>query len=216
MSRATTAVSQALNGIRVQFPWAGTFHSVALKLLERHGRHIGVASHFTILDRSDAEDLMGIVRHDLGLADQTMFPQKDDCMAMHSYHINSRRPLNGLLKERYPSCHRWQTQLKKLFRAYKLEKRKQNVLDYDDLLALFFKLRTDECASEIKGLFDHVLVDEYQDTNRLQSKILHALKPDGVGLTVVGDDAQSIYSFRAADVRNILNFQGRSRPRLGR
>src|SRR5204862_4032467 len=98
-------------------------------------------------------------------------------------------------------------ELKELFAAYVEAKQSQNVLDYDDLLLSWAQTMNDpELADEIGGRFDHVLVDEYQDTNRLQSSILCSLKSSGHGLTVVGDDAQSIYSFRAATVRNILDF----------
>ncbi|MCX7310246.1 MAG: ATP-dependent helicase, partial [Alphaproteobacteria bacterium] len=191
-----------------QFPWAGTFHSVAVKLLRQYGRRIGISPSFTIIDRADAEDLMGLVRHDLGLADKSsLFPKKDTCLAIYSLQVNCLRSLKAVLREKFPSCRRWRKDLKRLFRAYEAAKRAQNVLDYDDLLRLWLELlKNQKFAKEIGGLFDHVLVDEYQDTNRLQAQILLALKPDGRGLTVVGDDAQSIYSFRAAEVRNILDF----------
>jgi DNA helicase-2/ATP-dependent DNA helicase PcrA len=105
----------------------------------------------------------------------------------------------------YPWCAGWETQLRELFALYVEAKQSQNVLDYDDLLLYWAQTMSDaRLADDIGGRFDHVLVDEYQDTNRLQASILLALKPGGWGLTVVGDDAQSIYSFRCATVRNIL------------
>jgi DNA helicase-2/ATP-dependent DNA helicase PcrA len=111
------------------------------------------------------------------------------------------------LRITFPWCGEWADALKKLFAAYVEAKQRQRVLDYDDLLLYWAQMMTDPgLAAEIGGRFDQVLVDEYQDTNRLQASILLALKPNGVGLTVVGDDAQSIYSFRAATVRNILDF----------
>ena len=112
-----------------------------------------------------------------------------------------------MLARHFPWCADWEAELKALFAAYVEAKRSSSVLDYDDLLLLWAAMmRLPEIAAEIGGRFDHVLVDEYQDTNRLQAAILAALKPDGRGLTVVGDDAQSIYAFRAAEVRNILDF----------
>src|SRR5262249_33563737 len=103
--------------------------------------------------------------------------------------------------------------LRRLFQAYTAAKQRQNVLDYDDLLLYWAEMMgDDDLAAEIGSQFDHILVDEYQDTNRLQSKILLRLKPEGRGLMVVGDDAQSIYSFRAATVRNILDFPNQFRP----
>ena len=116
-------------------------------------------------------------------------------------------------EDSFPWCTDWSAELRELFAAYVETKQKQNVLDYDDLLLYWAHAMSDpEIATDIRGRFDHVLVDEYQDTNRLQASILLALKPTGRGLTVVGDDAQSIYSFRAATVRNILDFPGEFTP----
>ena len=119
-----------------------------------------------------------------------------------------------MLGASFPWCAGWANELKELFAAYVEAKQKQNVLDYDDLLLYWAQMMCDAgIADDVGGRFDHVLVDEYQDTNRLQSSILLALKPGGRGLTVVGDDAQSIYSFRAATVRNILDFPAHSARR---
>src|SRR5262249_11876838 len=113
-----------------------------------------------------------------------------------------------------PWCVEWKKELRQLFGAYVAAKQRQNVLDYDDLLLCWAKMMdATELAAELGDRFDHVLIDEYQDTNRLQSQILLKLKPDGRGVTVVGDDAQSIYSFRAATVRNILDFPEQFEPR---
>jgi ATP-dependent DNA helicase UvrD/PcrA len=118
-----------------------------------------------------------------------------------------------VLAQHFPWCSGWSAELKNLFTAYVDAKQSQNVLDYDDLLLYWAQAMSDTAlAAEIGDRFDHVLVDEYQDTNRLQSTILLALKPNGRGLTVVGDDAQSIYSFRAATVRNILDFPEQFSP----
>src|SRR5205085_9846032 len=121
--------------------------------------------------------------------------------------------LAAVLQDVYPWCSAWEAELKQLFRAYVSQKQQQQVLDYDDLLLYWAQMMTEPAIAQHAGArFDHVLVDEYQDTNRLQAAILKALKPDGRGLTVVGDDAQSIYSFRAATVRNILDFPAQFRP----
>jgi DNA helicase-2/ATP-dependent DNA helicase PcrA len=113
----------------------------------------------------------------------------------------------------FPWCSGWAAELKQLFAAYVEAKQGQNVLDYDDLLLYWAQMMSDPVlAEDVGGRFDHVLVDEYQDTNRLQTSILLGLKPTGPGLTVVGDDAQSIYSFRAATVRNILDFPNQFSP----
>ncbi len=189
-------------------PWAGTFHAVGARLLRESAARIGLAETFTILDRADAEDLLNLQRQALGLAQSAQrFPLKGTCLAIYSRVVNSQVPLAQVLKEQFPWCAAGEPELKRLFRAYVDEKQGQQVLDYDDLLLYWRHLLADAtCASELGARFDHVLVDEYQDTNRLQADILLALKPDGRGLTVVGDDAQAIYSFRAAEVRNILEF----------
>ena len=121
--------------------------------------------------------------------------------------------LEDVLQMSFPWCATWAVELRELFSAYVEAKQQQNVLDYDDLLLYWAQAMSDPpIAEELSGRFDHVLVDEYQDTNRLQASILLALKPTGHGLTVVGDDAQSIYSFRAATVRNILDFPSQFSP----
>ncbi len=191
-------------------PWAGTFHSIGARLLREYAGRIGLEASFTIHDRADSEDLMGLVRQDVGLGASTgqkRFPLKGTCLAIYSRVVNSREPLADVLQSTFPWCSEWEEQLKRLFGAYVDAKQEQNVLDYDDLLLFWAEMASDpELGPELGALFDHVLVDEYQDTNRLQAAILHGMKPDGRGVMVVGDDAQSIYSFRGATVRNILDF----------
>jgi len=196
------------------FGWAGTFHSVGARLLRLHAARIGLAENFTILDRGDSEDLMGLVRQELGLAEsKNRFPLKATCLAIYSRVVNSQGRLADVLQQHYPWCSAWQDELKRLFRAYVNEKQQQQVLDYDDLLLYWAQMMADpDIAAGVGARFEHVLVDEYQDTNRLQAAILLALRPDGRGLTVVGDDAQAIYSFRAAELRNILDFPGHFTP----
>lgn len=197
-----------------QLHWAGTFHGIAARLLREHAPRIGLAETFTVADRSDAEDLLGDVRQRLGLAStQHRFPLKATCLSIYSRVVNSQQPLAAVLKADYPWCSTWHDELKRLFAAYLAEKQQQHLLDYDDLLLYWWQMMTEpSIARDMAGRFDHVLVDEYQDTNRLQAAILALLKPDGRGLCVVGDDAQAIYSFRAAEVRNILDFPARFQP----
>jgi DNA helicase-2/ATP-dependent DNA helicase PcrA len=200
---------------QVTLPWAGTFHSIGARLLRQFAGRIGLDESFTIHDRSDSEDLMGLVRHEIGMTQgQKRFPLKGTCLSIYSRVVNSRDSLDVVLKSTFPWCAEWEEQLKKLFGAYVDAKQEQNVLDYDDLLLFWAEMVSDpELGPEIGALFDHVLVDEYQDTNRLQAAIITGMKPDGRGVMVVGDDAQSIYSFRGATVRNILDFPEQfSRP----
>jgi DNA helicase-2/ATP-dependent DNA helicase PcrA len=145
---------------------------------------------------------------------KSRFPTKDTCLGFYSLAVNSEQPLGRVLAKTFLWCVEWKKELRKLFRKYVEAKEAQNVLDYDDLLLAWAEMmEVDELAAEVGERFDHVLVDEYQDTNRLQSRILAKFKPDGRGLMVVGDDAQSIYSFRAATVRNILDFPGQFEPK---
>jgi DNA helicase-2/ATP-dependent DNA helicase PcrA len=190
------------------FPWCGTFHSVGARLLRDYAERINLAPNFTILDRSDAEDLMGMVRQELGLAETVeRFPQKASCLAIYSRVVNSQSRLDQVLQTHYPWCFESHDGLKRMFKAYAEAKLQQQVLDYDDLLLYWVHMMADDgIAADVRSRFDHVLIDEYQDTNRLQGAIVLGLKPRGENLTVVGDDAQAIYSFRAADVRNILDF----------
>ncbi len=190
------------------FPWAGTFHGVGARLLREYAGRIGLRESFTILDRGDAENLVGLVRHELGLTSTTSrFPTAPTCLAIYSRVVNAEASLAEVLGRAYRWCAQWEDELKQLFSAYVAAKQRQNVLDYDDLLLYWSHMVAEpSLGREIGARFDCILVDEYQDTNRLQASILVALKPDGRGVTVVGDDAQSIYSFRAATVRNILDF----------
>ncbi len=194
--------------------WAGTFHGIGARLLREYSDQIGLNPAFTIHDREDSADLMNLVRHDLGFSKtENRFPTKGTCLAIYSRCVNAEAPIEQVLGASFPWCAGWATELKELFAGYVEAKQRQNVLDYDDLLLYWAQTMNEpEIADDIGGRFDHVLVDEYQDTNRLQSSILLALKPGGHGLTVVGDDAQAIYSFRAATVRNILDFPTQFSP----
>lgn len=189
-------------------PWSGTFHSIANRLLRRYAHNVGLDASFSVLDRGDSADLMDVVRHQQKLSRKSRrFPKKDTCLAIYSRCVNTQKSLRDSLDETFPWCADWEDELRELFRAYVQHKQHHQVLDYDDLLLYWYHLVSDaELAAEIGAFFDHVLVDEYQDTNVLQADILRAIKEDGQGLTVVGDDAQSIYSFRAAEVENILSF----------
>jgi DNA helicase-2/ATP-dependent DNA helicase PcrA len=194
--------------------WAGTFHGIGARLLREYAEQIGLDPAFTIHDRGDSADLINLVRHECGFSKmEHRFPTKNTCVAIYSRCVNAELPIEQVLAAAFPWCVRWSAELKLLFAGYVDAKQRQNVLDYDDLLLFWAQMVADPfLAKEMGTQFDHVLVDEYQDTNRLQSSILLGLKPKGSGLTVVGDDAQSIYSFRAATVRNILDFPTQFTP----
>ena len=194
--------------------WSGTFLAIGARLLREYAEQIGLDRSFTIHDREDSADLMNLMRHDLEFSKaEERFPTKSSCLAIYSRVVNAEAALDEVLNTNFPWCIGWEDELKMLFGAYVEAKQRQNVLDYDDLLLYWAQMmRVEEIARDIASRFDHVLVDEYQDTNCLQASILLAVKRDGKGLTVVGDDAQSIYSFRAATVRNILDFPDHFTP----
>ncbi len=194
--------------------WSGTFHSVGNRLLREYAHVVGLDPSFSVLDRGDAADLMDLVRQELGLSKKDKrFPRKDTCLAIYSHRVNSRRSLQDTLDEAFPWCTDWSEELTRLFRRYVEIKQSQQLLDYDDLL-LYWHILVQEpaLASEVGARYSHILIDEFQDTNTLQAEIVFALKPTGAGLCVVGDDAQAIYSFRAASVENILQFPSRFDP----
>ena len=220
--RAHEIVKQAANdafgggqAIQQRLTWAGTFHSIGNRLLRHYARHLKLDPQFTVLDRADSADVLDGLRQELGLAaKEQRFPRKETCLQIYSYRVNTQKSLAETLEQQYPWCAQWEADLTRLYRAYVERKQTCSLLDYDDLL-LYWNLMMSEprLAQHVGAHFDHVLVDEFQDTNKLQSDILHALKPDGAGLAVVGDDAQAIYSFRAAAVENILGFPDRFKPR---
>jgi len=213
------ALNEALGGvsqtIQQRLSWAGTFHSLGNRLLRHYARHLKLDPQFTVIDRGDSADLMDSIRQELGFATKEQrFPRKETCLQIYSYRVNTQRSLKETLEQQYPWCAQWEADLTKLYRAYVGQKQRYNVLDYDDLLLYWHLMMSDpRLAQHVGSNFDHVLVDEYQDTNKLQAEILYGLKPDGFGLTVVGDDAQAIYSFRASVVDNILGFPDRFNPK---
>jgi DNA helicase II / ATP-dependent DNA helicase PcrA len=213
------ALDDALGGgtsqsIAQRLTWAGTFHSIGNRLLRHYAPHLQLDPHFSVIDRADAADLIDSIRQELGFAEKEQrFPRKETCLQIYSHRVNTRAPLKQTLTDSFPWCVQWEAELSQLFRVYVEQKQYAALLDYDDLLLYWHGMMGEpRLAQHISAHFDHVLVDEYQDTNRLQAEILHALKPDGAGLAVVGDDAQAIYSFRAAAVENILGFPERFQP----
>lgn len=188
--------------------WGGTFHAFATRVLRMYARSAGLSPEFSVIDRTDAEDFLNIVRNDLGLSRRgRRFPRKATCMDIYSRRVNSTDDLTTVLAKWYPWCIEWEEDLRILFGAYVEKKQTQSVLDYDDLLLyLYYLLEDARIRDALGGRFDHVLVDEYQDTNRIQADILRRLREKNSNIMVVGDDAQSIYSFRSATVRNMLDF----------
>ena len=187
----------------------GTFHATAHRLLRRYGPAAGLAKDFTIMDQGDSADLMQLSRAQLGYGAKTKrFPKKESLQYVYSRHINTGISVEDIIRDEYPQFIDYLLDFGKIYADYTNRKQERNLVDYDDLL-LFWALLLEaapEIARKISGMYDHVLVDEYQDTNVLQARILRGMCASHNNITVVGDDAQSIYSFRGANFRNILDF----------
>jgi len=211
-AREMTSRAERLTGERsVGRVWGGTFHSVGNRLLRLHGRALGLRPDFTVMDRTDSADLMDLIRGDLGLGTtDRRFPRKDTLADIYSRTVNAQTKLHEVLETEFPWCAEELEGIRQIFEAYTDRKREHECLDYDDLLLYWHALaRTPGGGERAASMFDHILVDEYQDTNALQADILCATRPTGADVMVVGDDAQAIYAFRAATVRNILEFPDR-------
>jgi len=187
----------------------GTFHATSHRLLRRYGQAAGLPKDFTIMDQGDSEDLMQLSRAQLGYASKgKRFPKKETLQYVYSRHINTGISIEDVVRDSYPQFVDYLEDFGKIYGDYTRRKTERNLVDYDDLL-LFWALMLEASPAlgkKIAGLYDHVLVDEYQDTNVLQARILRGMCQTHSNITVVGDDAQSIYSFRGANFRNILDF----------
>ena len=187
----------------------GTFHSFANLVLRRHGRALGLTSSFTILDRGDSEDAIGLLRARLGLDKKDKrFPRKQTIGELFSMAVNKWRPLPALFEDAYAHLAEHADDLLALEAAYRAYKAERQVVDYDDLLVKLHALLTahDDIRAQLSRHYRYVLVDEYQDTNPLQAAIVRGLASEHANVMAVGDDAQSIYAFRGADFRNIMQF----------
>lgn len=198
-----------LIGVRSERVCGGTFHSVANMLLRRYGRAIALEPGFTILDRSDAEDLIALMRSQLGLNEKDKrFPRKSTIAEMFSKCENTLRSLDDIVVEEFSHFADHLDALGQLQTGYQAAKRQRQLVDYDDLLVLLRQLLTHDPQSTkaIARLYRYILVDEYQDTNRLQAEVIRNLAVTHQNVMVVGDDSQSIYAFRGATFKNIMEF----------
>ncbi|MBL8960998.1 MAG: ATP-dependent helicase [Gemmatimonadetes bacterium] len=188
----------------------GTFHATGHRLLRRFGPSAGVAADFTIMDQGDAEDLMHLSRAEHGgiEARKKRFPKKESLHHIYSRHVNTDLPIPTILGADYPAFVDYEAAIARIFADYTERKAARNLVDYDDLLLFWLAMLegSDALGRQIAACYDHLLVDEYQDTNTLQARILRAMCRDHANIAVVGDDAQSIYAFRGASFRNILDF----------
>nr|MBA3809846.1 ATP-dependent helicase [Solirubrobacterales bacterium] len=186
----------------------GTFHSLAHRIVRMHASSLGLDPGFGVLDAGDAADLIDFLREEHGRAEsRRRFPRAQTMLDIYSRTVNAQMPLLEVLAESFPWCSEHLEALAEIFRAYGVRKRRLGVLDLDDLLLYWRALAADAVlGSRIGDVFEHVLVDEYQDVNGLQVDIVRGLRANRPGLTVVGDDFQAIYGFRAASARHILDF----------
>jgi DNA helicase II / ATP-dependent DNA helicase PcrA len=208
LARARAYLGRSTNGRHAGRVVGGTFHSVAHRFVRRHASALGLPAGFGVLDAGDAADLLDLVRQDAGLG-QTgkRFPRKSTLLDIYSRTVNAQRPLRELLAEAFPWCERHGEDLGKLFVEYGARKRSLGVIDLDDLLLHWRALACDPVVGgEMGRAVDHLLIDEYQDVNGLQVDLVRALRAERRDVTVVGDDLQAIYGFRAASARHILDF----------
>jgi len=188
--------------------WSGTFHHIGNITLRKEAEKIGYSSNFTIVDKEDAQDLIDDCVEDLGLyKKEKMFPKKRVIYNIYSLAASSQREVDGVIEQFHPHLEEYIPVVKKIVSTYKKKKKKSNVMDFSDLLTNWLAVLSDQSICEkYSQIFRYILVDEYQDTNKLQFEILKKLSSVHNNILVVGDDAQSIYSFRAADINNILEF----------
>ena len=187
----------------------GTFHGTGNRLLRMFGESAGLPRDFSIMDQADAVDRIGIARANLGYGKQEKrFPKKETLHYIYSRHVNTEIPVEDILGGELPQFADFTDDVLRIFAEYTSGKIERNLVDYDDLL-IFWALMLEHSAplaDRIASLYDHILVDEYQDTNLMQARILRGMCRSHQNITVVGDDAQSIYSFRGANVHNVLDF----------
>jgi DNA helicase-2/ATP-dependent DNA helicase PcrA len=187
----------------------GTFHSFANLTLRHHAGEIGYASGFTILDQGDSEDVINLLRTRMGMATRNKrFPKKQTLQRMYSASVNTLTPIDLVIAKDFPQFAELVDDIEQLAQAYVGYKRQNNVMDYDDLLVNLVTLleKHEAVKKKLGDSYRYIMVDEYQDTNRLQARIVRQLASSHDNVMVVGDDSQSIYSFRGANFRNIMDF----------
>jgi len=194
---------------RCQKVSGGTFHSFANMILRKYAKYVQISNNFTILDQADAEDGVNLVRTQLGFnKTEKRFPRKHALLEVISKSVNKSAEISDVLYDEYPQFMEFTEEIKKIRDAYDKYKRQKSLLDYDDLLVFLKNLlsKHEEVRLSLAAKYKYIMVDEYQDTNKLQAHIACLLAADHANIMVVGDDAQSIYSFRGANFKNIIDF----------
>ncbi len=205
LDRARTLVGDSVSGL-----WGGTFHHMANRILRRHAESVGYQNDYTILDQDDARSLVKTCTKELKLADKH-FPKPDVLLSLYGFAASTERPVDRLANDRFEHTPIDVNDILKVHAAYEKRKRSLNAMDFDDLLVNGLRLFREHPAllERYREQFVHTLVDEYQDTNTIQSSWVDLIAGPGGNLLVVGDDFQSIYSWRGANFRNILSFPER-------
>ena len=197
---------QTLTNTELPLPWSGTFHHIANKILRQYATHLGYKNNFTVLDADDSQALIKMCIKEFKTTDR--FPSAKVVSAIISFSRNSQKNIEETVEERFSAWWHLSKTISDVYSRYEHKKKEGNVMDFDDLLINLALLLNDQGIQEkFSNQFKYILVDEYQDTNKLQANIIDKLAKIHRNILVVGDDAQSIYSFRAADIKNILNFE---------
>lgn len=201
--RAETVLKSSLSGL-----WAGTFHHIGNMILRKEAHIFGFSPNFTIIDKEDSKDLLEDCIDELGYTkDAKLFPKKDIISNIYSISVNSLKDVEDVISENYSHIEEYSGPIKKVLSRYEQKKKQSNTMDFNDLLGYWLKvLEVDELCKKYSGNFKYILVDEYQDTNHIQFEIIKRLSSVNKNILAVGDDAQSIYSFRGADINNLLDF----------
>jgi DNA helicase II / ATP-dependent DNA helicase PcrA len=209
------AASEMMNRVEVLYGqkprglWGGTFHGVGNRILRKYGRHIGIESNFTILDSEDSQTLIKSCLKSVSVPQDKYFPKAKLVSKIISLSANLAKPINTVIYDRFPQIDREHVAyIERISEVYQEKKKKANALDYDDLLSQWNRLLIESKTTRdaLAKKFTYILVDEYQDTNHIQGEVINHLAGSDQNVLVVGDDSQSIYSFRGADVNNILTF----------
>ncbi|MBI4481430.1 MAG: ATP-dependent helicase [Acidobacteria bacterium] len=196
----------------VQKIWGGTFHHVANLILRRHAQRLGYDNNYTILDREDSKDLLESCVEEVGIdLRERRFPKGDVLATVLSLSANTLRPVSEIVSARFSYLEELLSQIERVAERYREKKQRSNLMDYDDLLGNVKRLLADseEVRQSYSRRFQHVLVDEYQDTNKIQADLVDLIGEHHRNVMVVGDDSQSIYSFRGANFANIMEFPQR-------
>jgi len=203
LHRSETLLKSTLTNL-----WAGTFHHIGNITLRKEAHSLGYSSNFTIIDKEDAKDLISDCLQDLGVDKKDkLLPKKEIIYNLNSLACSSQKPVGKIISQSYFQLEEYIPLIKKALILYTRKKQETNVMDFSDLLVNWLKILQDEnTRKKYAENFQYLLVDEYQDTNKLQFEILKLLASINKNILAVGDDAQSIYSFRAAEINNILNF----------